>query len=134
MKDIASWALNTATQRGASYADARIVDDRQRTLMTKNGTVAHAADSETFGIGIRVIANGAWGFASTDNMSRESVEKTAAQAVNIAKASARVQGEELRLAPEKPAVADWTTPHQTDPFTTSLQQNLDLLMRVDEEL
>ena len=73
MKDIAAWALNTATQRGATYADVRIVDDRQRTLMTKNGTVAHAADSESFGIGIRVIANGAWGFASTDDLSRESV-------------------------------------------------------------
>jgi TldD protein len=134
MKEIASWALNTATQRGATYCDVRLVDDRQRALMTKNGTVAHASDSETLGIGIRVIANGAWGFASTDNLSRESVEKTAAQAVSIAQASARVKETDLRLAPEKAAVADWTTPHRIDPFTTSLQQNLDLLMRVDAEL
>lgn len=134
MKDIASWALNTATQRGASYCDVRIVDDRIRALMTKNGKVAHASDSETLGIGIRVIANGAWGFASTDNLSRESVEVIAAQAVGIAKASAKVKNQELQFAPEKPATADWTTPHKIDPFSTSLEQNLDLLMNVDAEL
>lgn len=134
MKDIASWALNTATQRGATYCDVRIVDDRTRALMTKNGKVAHASDSETLGVGIRVIANGAWGFDSTDILTRESVEAAAARAVEIAKASAKVKNQELRLAPEKPAVAEWTTPHKIDPFTTSLQQNLDLLMKVDEEL
>jgi TldD protein len=134
MKEIASWALNTATQRGASYADARIVNDRQRALMTKNGTVAHAADSESLGIGVRVITNGAWGFASTDDLRQEAVERAAAQAVSIAQASARVKEQDLRLAPERPAVADWTTPHQVDPFTTSLEENLDLLMRVDAEL
>jgi TldD protein len=134
MKQLGSWVLNTATQRGATYADVRIVDERQRALMTKNGAVAHASDSETLGFGVRVIANGAWGFASSDNMSRESVESTAAKAVSIAQASARVKEQELELAPEKPAVADWTTPHQVDPFTTSLEQNLDLLMRVDQEL
>src|SRR3954454_17552243 len=112
MKDIASWALNTATQRGATYCDVRIVDDRIRALMTKNGKVAHASHSETLGVGIRVIANGAWGFDSTDNLSRESVEATAARAVEIAKASATVKNQELVLAPEKPAIADWTTPHQ----------------------
>ncbi|MCU1308265.1 MAG: peptidase modulator of gyrase, partial [Acidobacteriaceae bacterium] len=56
------------------------------------------------------------------------------RAVEIAKASATVKNQELHLAPEKPAVADWTTPHKIDPFTTSLEQNLDLLMKVDEEL
>jgi len=127
-------ALNTATQRGASYCDVRIVDDRTRALMTKNGKVAHASDSETLGVGIRVIANGAWGFDSTDKLTRESVEATAARAVEIAKASATVKNQELQLAPERAAVAGWTTPHKVDPFTTSLEQNLDLLMKVDEEL
>ena len=49
MKQIADWALNTVTQRGASYADVRIVDDRQRALATKNGKVGHAASTETNG-------------------------------------------------------------------------------------
>ena len=68
MKDISSWALDTAAQRGASYADVRLADDRKRELSTKNGKVGGAADSESFGIGVRVIADGAWGFAASDDL------------------------------------------------------------------
>ena len=134
MRDVAHWALDVANQRGASYADARIVDDRSRALATKNGKIGHAADSESLGIGIRVIADGAWGFAASDDLSRAAVETTAAQAFAIAKASARVKQSEVRLAPEKPATAEWTTPCKIDPFTTSVEQNLNLLMKVDAEL
>jgi TldD protein len=134
MKHIADWALNIANQRGASYADSRIVDDRSRALATKNGKIGHAADSESLGIGIRVIADGAWGFAAAADLSRASVEATAERALEIAKASARVKQSEVRLAPEKPAVAEWTTPCEIDPFTTSVEQNLELAMKIDAEL
>src|SRR6202521_972150 len=134
MKDISSWALNIAAQRGASYADARIADDRSRALSTKNGKVGGASDSESFGVGIRVIADGAWGFAASDDLSRAAVEGTAARAVEIAKASARVKREDVRLAPEPAAVAEWTTPFKVDPFITSVEQNLDLLLKGDAEM
>jgi len=134
MKDIASWALNTATQRGASYADARIADDRHRALSTKNGKVGNAAVSESFGFGVRVIADGAWGFAASDDLSRAGVEATAARAVEIAKASARVKQNDVKLAPEKAVTAEWTSPYQIDPFTTSVEQNLELLLKIDSEL
>ena len=125
MKDILAWALNLATQRGASYADARIVDDRSRSLATKNGRVGHASDAESLGMGIRVIADGAWGFAASDDLSRAAVEATAARAFAIARASARVKQENVQLAPEKAVVAEWVTPFQIDPFTISVEQNLD---------
>ncbi|HET7207793.1 MAG TPA: TldD/PmbA family protein [Terriglobales bacterium] len=134
MKQAAEWALNLANMRGASYADARVVDDRSRSLATKNGKIAHASDSESLGMGIRVIANGAWGFAASDDLARSAVEDTAARAVAIAKASAKVKEHGIQLAPEKPATAEWTTPHEIDPFTTSIEQNLDLLLRIDKEL
>ncbi len=70
MKHIADWALNVAALRGASYADARLADDRSRGLATKNGKIGHAADSESLGIGVRVIADGAWGYAASDDLSR----------------------------------------------------------------
>jgi TldD protein len=134
MKQIAEWALDLAHQRGATYADARVVDDRSRALATKNGKVGSASDSESQGIGIRVIVAGSWGFASSDDLSRRGVEAAAARAVEIAKASSRVKQESVRLAPEKPATAEWTTPHRIDPFSTSVEQNLDLLLKVDSEL
>ena len=64
--------------RGATYADARVMDIRHRDLSTKNGQVGTLAESESIGIGIRVIAHGAWGFASTDRLTREGIAACAA--------------------------------------------------------
>ena len=83
---------------------------------------------------MRVIVEGAWGFASSAELSRASVEATAAHAVEIARASARVKQNNVSLVPEKPATAEWTTPHRIDPFSTSIEQNLALLMKIDAEL
>ena len=134
IKSVADWALDAATQRGATYADARIVDERLRLLTTKNGKLGHASDNESLGIGIRVIADGAWGFAAINELTRESVEATASKAVDIARASARVKSQELRLAPEKPVQAEWIAEYKIDPFTTSVEQNLELLLNVDKEM
>jgi TldD protein len=134
MKEIASWALNVANLRGASYADVRIVDERARSLATKNGKVGSASDGESLGAGVRVIADGAWGFAATDDLKRESVEATAAQAVAIARASARVKQYDVRLAPEKAVTDEWATPCRIDPFTLSIEDNLALLLKIDSEL
>jgi TldD protein len=134
MKDLASWALDTATQRGASYVDVRVVNDRSRALATKNGKIGNASDSQSLGFSVRVIVNGAWGFAASADMSRGSVEATAERAVEIARASATVKQSEVRLVPEKAVTADWTTPHKVDPFTISVEQNLALLEKIDAEL
>ncbi|MGB8886857.1 MAG: TldD/PmbA family protein [Candidatus Korobacteraceae bacterium] len=134
MKEIASWALETAKLRGASLAEARIVDQRDRSLATKNGKIASASDAESLGIGIRVIADGAFGFAATDDLSRTGVESCAARAVEIAKASATVQSQTLHMVPEPAAEAEWTSPCQIDPFGISIEKNLELLFAIDEEL
>src|ERR1700687_4554159 len=134
MKDVASWALNAGALRGASYADVRVADDRHRGLSTKNGKVASASVAESFGFGVRVIADGAWGFAASDELGRAAVEATAARAVAIAKASARVKLHDIRLAPEKAVTAEWTSPFLIDPFTTSVEQNIELLLKIDSEL
>jgi TldD protein len=134
MKEIASWALNVAAVRGASYADVRIVDERGRSLSTKNGKVGSASDGESLGAGVRVITEGAWGFAATDDLKRGSIEATAAQAVAIAKASAKVKQYDVRLAPEKAVTDEWATPCRIDPFTLSIEDNLALLLKIDSEL
>ncbi|MFZ1129671.1 MAG: TldD/PmbA family protein [Terriglobales bacterium] len=134
MKAAAQIALNSSSGRGVTYADARAVAIRNRSLTTKNGLVGHASESESLGIGVRVIADGAWGFAASSDLSGASVEAVAARAVEIARASARVKREDVRLAPEPAAVAEWATPYKIDPFTTSVEQNLGLLMQVDAEM
>jgi TldD protein len=134
MKQLASWALETAKLRGASLAEARIVDERNRSLATKNGKIGAASDAESLGIGIRVIVDGAFGFAATDDLSRESVEACAAKAVDIAKASATVKTGELLMVPEPPAKAEWSSPCKIDPFTIPIEKNLDLLFAIDQQL
>ncbi len=134
MKAAAQQALNAASARGVTYADARAVAMRNRSLSTKNGRVGHASESESLGIGVRVIADGAWGFAASADLSPASLSAAADRAVAIARASARVKRENVRLAPELPAVADWTTPYKVDPFTTSVEENIDLLLKADAEM
>jgi TldD protein len=134
MKDLASWALDTATQRGADYADVRVVDERGRALATKNGKIGNASDSRSQGFNVRVLVDGAWGFASSADLGRASVEATAAQAVAIARASAKVKQKDVQLVPEKAVTAEWTTPHKIDPFSISIEQNLALLQKIDSEL
>jgi TldD protein len=134
MKHVANWALNRAVAQAATYADVRVIAQRSRALSTKNGKVGSASDSESVGMNVRVIVDGAWGFAASAELGRAAVEATAARAVEIAKASARVKREDVRLSPEKPAMAEWSTPYQIDPFTISVEQNIELLLRIDAEL
>lgn len=134
MKHVANWALNLAAQRGASFADVRVIAQRNRALTTKNGKLGSASDAESVGMNVRVIAEGAWGFAATAELERGAVERTAAEAVAIARASARVKRENVRLAQENPAAAEWSTPYKVDPFSVSVEENINLLLRIDAEL
>jgi len=134
MRDVAEWALNRAEQLGTSYADVRVVEWRDRFISTKNGQVGQANVSESLGVGVRVLADGAWGFASTDRLTRQGVEQAASRAVEIARASALVKENGVSLVPEQKVEADWTSPIRQDPFQTSIEENIGLLLAVDAEL
>ncbi len=134
MKELAMRAIDAAKAGGAAYADIRLIETRVENLATKNGKVGSYEASEDAGFGVRVIASGAWGFASSDELSRESVEKTARAAVDTALASSKVKEEELVLAPESAHVAKWSTPCDVDPFAVPLSQKLSHLFLIDEAL
>src|SRR5437762_1672673 len=134
MYDLANLALDTAKLRGASYGDVRAMHLRQRDLTTKNGQVGTLAQSESIGIGVRVLANGAWGFASTDRLTREGVAACAAQAVSIAKASALAKRSNVVMAPEKAYVDSLQSPFRKDPFEIPLETQLALLLAADAEM
>src|SRR6476661_4979412 len=131
MWDLTAVALETAKLRGATYADVRLMHLRQRDLTTKNGQVGTLAQSESIGIGIRVLASGAWGFASTDRLNREGVAACTAQAVSIAKASALAKRGDTKMVPEDPYVDSWQGPLRKDPFEIPLESQLDLLLTAD---
>ena len=134
MWDLATASLETARLRGAKYADVRVMHMRQRDLTTKNGQVGTLAQSESIGLGIRVLASGGWGFASTDRLTREGVSACAAQAVAIAKASALAKRKEVVMAKEDAYVDSWISPFRKDPFEIPLEKQLDLLLAADSEM
>jgi TldD protein len=134
MKEFATWALDTAAKRGATYAEVRVIDTRQRYLSTKNGQCSQVRESQSLGLGVRVVAGGAWGFASTDNLTRGNVDHTAGLAVEIARASAQVKQHDVRLAPEEKIVDRWAAPCRIDPFAVPISSCLELMLKVDAEL
>jgi TldD protein len=134
MREFANWALDTAKLRGATYADARVMDIRNRNLSTKNGQVGTLSESESFGIGIRVIAQGSWGFASTDRLTREGIAACAAEAVAIAKASALAKRHDVEMVPVEAYQDTWQNPYVKDPFLIPLERQLDLLLAADKEM
>ena len=134
MLDLATSAIETARVRGASYADARVMDIRSRDLSTKNGQVGTLAESESLGIGIRVLVRGSWGFASTDRLTPEGVQACAAEAVAIAKASALARIADVVMVPERAFVDTWQNPYVKDPFLIPLERQLDLLLAADRAM
>jgi TldD protein len=134
MKELAARVLNQAQVRGASYADVRIVTRLTQHLAVKNGKVEALAQDESQGFGVRVIANGAWGFASSARLEAREVERVVTQAVAIAKASAAAKGRDVQLGPPLSIHGHYETAIRTDPFLIPMAEKINLLLRADEEM
>ncbi len=98
-KTLADIALNTAKSNGATYADVRIGRYLNQFVITRENKVQNVRNTESYGVGVRVIANGTWGFASTNEVTPDGIKKAAERAVVIAKANSKFQKEPVKLAP-----------------------------------
>ncbi len=131
-KKLADIALNSATKKGASYVDVRIGRYLNQFIYTREDKVKNIENTESFGVGIRVIANGTWGFAASSDLSEESIAKTAEQAVAIAKANSRIQKDEVQLAKNK-GVGEitWKTPIEKNALEIPVSEKVDLLLKTN---
>jgi len=128
-KLLADVALNTAQSAGATYADARIGRYLNQFVFTREDKVQNVVNTESFGIGIRVIANGTWGFASTNNVTDDGIKKATLQAVAIAKANSKIQKDPVKLAPvASHGEVSWKTPIKKDFKTVPVSEKIDLLL------
>lgn len=134
MRDLCEHGIDAATSAGATYADIRICRYRFQNLNTKDQRVQSISDSESFGFGVRVIANEAWGFAASDVVTKEEIARVARLAVDIAKASATAKKTPVRLVPAGKYVDRWVTPHEQDPFEVSIAKKVGLLLGVNEAI
>lgn len=128
-KILADVALNTARNLGASYADARIGRYLNQYVFTREDKVQNVVNTESFGVGIRVIAEGTWGFASTNDVTEDGIKKATSQAVAIAKANSKIQKEPVQLAPvEAHGEVSWKTPIKKDFKEIPVSQKVELLL------
>ena len=134
MDEFIAQALNTAATRGAGYADARVVDHAEESLSVRDGQVEAATHTENQGIGVRVLVDGAWGFASTADLTPAGVDRAAARAVQIARASATAPGRRADLGPAVTHRGVYRTPVERDPFAVPLEEKVTLLMEADRAM
>ncbi len=121
--------IHDLKRKGVQYADVRLVRRIHQGLSVKNGEIERSLSVEEQGFGVRVIVDGAWGFAASSRPTKAELRKVAAQAVQIAKASAWSGGRRAVLAPVEPMVATYRTPILEDPFQVPLEAKLDLLFK-----
>ena len=128
-KRMADVALNTAKSMGSTYADARIGRYLNQYVFTREDKVQNVVNTESFGFWIRVIVNGTWGFASTNDVTEDGIKNATMQAVAIAKANSRIQKEAVKLAPvDSYGEVSWKTPIKKDFKEVPVGEKVDLLL------
>jgi TldD protein len=132
MRDLCSVAVEAALAAGARYADARVVEIREQAVSTKNGLVETAADTETAGIGVRVLVDGAWGFASDRRLERDGAIAAAERACAFARAAPG--GHTRMLLPVDPPRRRYATPFERDPLDIPLADKVELCLRAGEAM
>ena len=131
-KKLADVALAAAKSGGATYCDVRIGRYLRQFVITREDKVQNVVNTESSGVGIRVIANGTWGFSATSDMDSDSVARAVKQAISIAKANSRMQASPVQLAPTKGVgEVSWSTPIVKNSMEVPIKEKVDLLLDVN---
>lgn len=130
--EVADAALAHAAKLGASYADIRINSYRRESISTREQQVQNVQRSTSFGLGLRVLVNGAWGFAASNVVDPVSARRVAEQAVTIAKANAMLATRKVVLADTEKVVTSWTSTFTKDPFEVPLETKIGFLLQLNK--
>jgi len=131
MKTFAQKVLASLPTKGLDYADVRVTGQLSEFISTKNGNVEAVTKNSDSGFGLRVLVNGAWGFASSSRLETAEIRKVVRDAIEIAKASGLTRVEKVELSQLKPQKGSYKTPVRIDPFKVPLEQKIDLLLKAD---
>jgi TldD protein len=123
-------ALSAARRAGASYADVRIARRRSERVSTRDDVLVEVRDGESYGVGVRVLTQGAWGFAATSKVDPDAAARAAERAVSIAIANAKLVTRRVELAKVGAYHATWSTDLRVDPFTVPLGERVELLLSI----
>jgi TldD protein len=131
--EVAAEAIRRAVALGASYADIRVNRYRRESIATRERQVQNVSRSTTRGFGLRVLVNGAWGFAATNRVEPAAARAAAEQAVAIAKAHAMLATRKVVLADAETVVTTWANPVRRDPFAVPLDAKIAFLMALNDK-
>jgi len=132
-KQLADVALNAARSKGATYVDVRIGRYLNQFIITREDKVTNIVDTESYGMGIRVIAGGCWGFSATDKLDKDNIARAAELAVSIAKENARLQTQPVQLAPQKSlGEVTWKTPIIKNGFDIPVKEKAEMILAVND--
>ena len=132
-KRIADVALNAARAKGATYTDVRIGRYLNQFVVTREDKVQNIVNTESYGMGVRVIANGSWGFAATDKMDNDGIAKAAELAVAIAKENSKLLTSPVEMAPQTGyGEVSWKAPIEKNAFEIPIKEKVDLLLSVND--
>ena len=129
---LAEVALAAARTAKASYCDVRIGRYLNQSVVTREHQVGNVTNRESSGVGVRVLVNGAWGFAATHQQTEAAVRGAVEQATAIARANASIQTRPVQLAPT-PAVGEvrWRTPVRKNAMEVPIQDKIELLLALN---
>ncbi|MEU3565182.1 TldD/PmbA family protein [Kitasatospora sp. NPDC006786] len=122
LRTLADAALARARELGSSHADFRLERIRSASWRLRDARPAGTSDSVQLGFAVRVVLDGAWGFAAGVDLTPDAAARVAEQAVAVARLSggiSRAAGstERVELADE-PVHRDvtWVSAYEVNPF------------------
>jgi len=135
MKDLCMEAINTAFSLGVDYADIRIINQRDQSILMLDLSPKQINDEEIIGFGVRVLKNGAWGFAASSYVNKESINSVVREALQLANASSKIkEGKGVVLASEPIHKDHFKTPIEIDPFSVDMNDKIQLLLEINRRI
>lgn len=135
MRNLINLALNNLRVREVDYGDIRFVEEESEGISTRNSVVESLTNGHSLGFGVRVLYQGAWGYAASNQITKKSLEQTVKYAIKVAQASGLVSSKKVKLAPvEVVKNGEYQTPYKKDPFKVSLPQKIKLLLAADKKM
>src|SRR5699024_1451174 len=112
--------------------DARVGRYRRQSIATRERQVTGVSDSESYGLGVRTLVDGSWGFAATSTMTPAGAQRAAADAAAMSRAARIVRAHRVELVPVKPVTGSWITPVRRDPLEVPLDDKVALLLAAND--
>lgn len=128
---LAEAALGKATELGASFADFHIMQTDSESLFVREEMVQGVSAGSSLGCSVRVLVNGAWGFAAGNSLSESEVLQLTESAVAMAKGQAGWRAKPIEIETLPAFEGKWEAPIEVDPFTVSLEEKVERLLGIN---